>query len=306
MFNTPVALFVFNRPEITGKIFKIIAQVKPLQLFIIADGPRSSHPDDIHLCDAVRKIVTEIGWDCNVSRLYATENIGCRHSIPEGLNWVFSQVEECIILEDDCIPDPTFFNYCTALLEYYRDAEKIMTIGGYRCDGPNEFNTDSYFFSKYPSTWGWATWKRSWEKFDLDMKEWATLRNTDWLSDILSKNEYIHYWQRIFDKMCNNLDAWDYALAFACWLNGGLSIRSKINLISNIGFGPDATHTFYINDEISFRRSQPMPFPLVHPKEIIVYPLDEDRIEWVIYSGMTKRILTHGRERIVNRRNLNK
>ena len=303
MFNTPIALFVFNRPEITKKNFDILRRLEPTDLFVIADGPRKDHPADIALCESVRNIFLEIPWNCNVTRFYSDTNLGCRNSIPNGLDKVFSLVGDCIILEDDCIPNLSFFKYCSDLLEFYRDNEKIMTIGGYRCDGPNEVNGNSYFFSKYPSTWGWATWKRTWKKFDLDVREWKKLRETNWLLEILKEKDHVNYWQHIFDKMNPDFDAWDYALTFCCWLHKGLSVRSKVNMISNIGFGPDATHTTSINEEISFRNSHGINFPLVHPGKIEVHKEDEDRIEWVLFSGMTKRMLNIARQRISEKRN---
>ena len=247
-------------------------------------------------------MVESIDWPCETSRLYANHNLGCRISIPNGLNWVFSMVEECIILEDDCIPGPSFFQYCAELLNQYRDNERIMTIGGFRYDGPDEFNGDSFFFSKYPATWGWATWRRAWEKFDLDMEKWAQLRETDWLKNLLGNNDYVAYWYRIFDLMCNNMDTWDYALTFACWLNEGLSIRSKVNLVSNLGFGQGATHTSFQNDIISERLAGTMSFPLSIPDTITIEQANEDRIEWVTYSGIDKRIISVGREMILKRR----
>jgi hypothetical protein len=302
MFNTPVALFVFNRPHVTAKNFQVLRALKPSRLFIIADGPRSGNFADENLCREVRDIVEVIDWPCETSRLYANQNLGGRISIPNGLNWVFSLVEECIILEDDCVPGLSFFQYCAELLNHYRDDGRIMTIGGFRYDGPDEFNGDSFFFSKYPATWGWATWRRTWEKYDLDMAKWAQLRETDWLKKLLGNNDYVTYWCRIFDLMCDNMDAWDYALTFSCWLNDGLSIRSKVNLISNLGFGDGATHTLYENDIISSRQIRTMSFPLNFPKTVTVDQVNEDRIEWVTYSGVDKRIISKGREMILKRK----
>lgn len=303
MFNTPIAYFIFNRPELTRRTFEVIRRLQPATLFIIADGPRVSKPEDVSLVTAARNAVDNIDWDCRVTRIYAEQNQGGRYSITKGLDTVFSQVDECIILEDDCLPDLTFFEYCRSLLAHYRQEENIMTIGGYRCDGPDEFSGNSYFFSKYPVTWGWATWKRVWDKFDPDMKAWDVLRNTTWLQEILPDKSHENYWRRIFDKMRNGLDAWDYALAFMCWLNKGLSIRSKVNLVKNIGFGPDATHTTEVNEQISFRESTAMQFPLQHPSGIAVDEKDEERIEWVMYSGMTKRMMDAGRRRIQELKN---
>ena len=244
----------------------------------------------------------DIDWDCNFSTLYFEENVGCRNSIPNGLNWVFSEVEECIILEDDCLPDMSFFKYCSTLLEYYRNNEKIMSIGGHRYDGPDDFENNSYCFSKYPATWGWATWRRAWGKYDLQMKDWNDLRNTDWLEKILKNESYVKYWTYMFDKMCTGVDTWDYALTFSFWHENGISIRSNINLISNIGFNENATHTKHPNENIQLRLGKEIPFPLKHPDEIEIDDVYEDRIEWVSFSGITKRVIIEARNRILQKR----
>jgi glycosyltransferase involved in cell wall biosynthesis len=302
MFKTPVVLFIFNRPECTQLLFNAIAELQPERLFIVADGPRENNITDEALCAETRNIFNTINWPCNVFKFYADKNIGCRNSIPNGLNQVFENVEECIILEDDCLPQPTFFKFCEELLQRYRDDPRVMTIGGHRSDGPNEFNSESYFFSKYPTIWGWATWKNRWEKYDVNMAEWNTLRNSSWLNEILTTNDEINYWQRVFDKMQNGLDTWDYALVFSCWLNQCLSIRPKVNMISNIGFGNDATHTKSIQQTPPFTSSSNINFPLVHPQHIKVDEIAEKRIEWVSFSGMDKRILTEIQSKILRQK----
>jgi glycosyltransferase involved in cell wall biosynthesis len=291
MFKTPIVLFVFNRPGCTQQIFSAISDLQPETLFIVADGPRENNITDEALCVETRNIFNQINWPCNVLKFYADKNIGCRNSIPNGLNFVFEHVDECIILEDDCLPQPTFFQFCEELLEKYRNEPQVMTIGGHRSDGPNEFNSESYFFSKYPSIWGWATWKDRWEKYDLNMTEWSDLRNSSWLNKIFDSDNEIKYWHRMFDKMQNELDTWDYALVFSCWLNKCISIRPKVNMIENIGFDNDATHTKSIQQAPPFASPSNINFPLVHPKHIRVDEIAEKRIEWVSFSGMDKRIL---------------
>ncbi|MFM7023005.1 MAG: nucleotide-diphospho-sugar transferase [Flavobacteriales bacterium] len=301
MFHTPVALFIFNRPECTRQLFSVIAVLKPSRLFIIADGPRQNNPEDEQRCAETRAIFNEINWPCEVSRRYSELNMGCRNSIPSGLNWVFGQVEECIILEDDCVPDLSFFCYCSQLLDYYRSNEQIMTIGGHRSDGPNQTEGNSYFFSKYPNIWGWATWKRSWEKFDLSMTKWAELKSTSWLTEKLKEEKYVVYWTRIFDQM-EKMNTWDYAWVFSSWLNNGLSIRSSVNMISNIGFGADATHTTQDKNQYHSQKTSAISFPLKHPSAVVVDPEDEKRIEWVTFSGMHERLLENARLKIAELR----
>jgi glycosyltransferase involved in cell wall biosynthesis len=298
MFKTPIVIFIFNRPDCTQSVFSSIAAIQPERLFIVADGPRDGNIDDEQLCAAARLVTENISWPCDVSRKYSTKNIGCRNSIPAGLNWVFEQVEECIILEDDCLPQVSFFQYCEELLARYKNDSKVMTIGGHRSDGPNEFDGDSYFFSKYPSIWGWATWKNKWLCYDLAMQKWDSLRGTSWLRDILKKEEAVAYWRRMFDKMQNGFDTWDYALVYSSWLHNFISIRPKVNMIANIGFNDSATHTKSEESVSAFQIAADLHFPLVHPLNIAVNESDDERIEWVSFSGMDKRILNNLREKV--------
>jgi hypothetical protein len=291
MIKTPVVLFVFNRPSFAHQLFSVISRIKPPELFIFADGPRLNNYEDIALCKQTREVFKHINWPCKVERVYSKSNIGCRECIPRGLNQVFDSVKECIILEDDCIPQPSFFEFCEILLEKYRYNPKVMTIGGHRSDGPNEFLSNSYFFSKYPSIWGWATWRDRWQKYDLLMPEWSQLRNTNWLNNIFSSNHEVAYWHRYFDKVQDGLDMWDYALFFTCWLNEGLSIRPKVNMISNIGFGSDATHTKSEEHLNIFSKPTNITFPLVHPTNIEIDEEADKRIEWVNFSGQNLRVL---------------
>jgi hypothetical protein len=300
-FNVPVALFLFNRPKELKAVFDAIAKIKPSTIFLIADGPREGNIDDSRLCAAARSLVDQVNWPCKVYRQYSAINQGCRNAIPRGLDWVFSHVEECIILEDDCIPNESFFFYCQELLYRYRDNPRIISIGGHRYDGPDEFDAASYFFSKYPSTWGWATWRRAWEYFDLELTQWPELKNTDWLSEILGNKRHESYWSRIFDEMVKGKNTWDYALVFSSWAQNCISIRSKVNLIENIGFGPDATHTKDNHQLISQRKYQNLTLPLQHPCIIKTEVEDDDRIEWVSYSGTIDRMLQNARQKIRER-----
>lgn len=300
MFQTPVAIFIFNRPHCTEQLIKALATVRPCKLFVVADGPRNT--SDTVSCEQTRDIIDQIDWPCTILKRYSKENIGCRESIPNGLNWVFDQVETCIILEDDCIPQPSFFPFCEELLSLYKNDERIMTIGGHRSDGPNECEKESYYFSKYPSVWGWATWKKKWAKFDLNMDQWNALKDSNWLSTILPNVKAIEYWKRIFDKMKNGMNTWDYALAYSCWLHHGLSIRSKVNMISNVGFGEDATHTRQPELKGVYANPIDIKFPLIHPNLIRIDEAADDRIEWINFSGMDDRMLELAKDKILKLR----
>src|SRR5712691_1210425 len=180
--RTPVVLIVFNRPEITAQSFAAIRAARPTQLFIIADGPRPNVSGDEEKCAATRAVVEKVDWPCQILRKFAESNLGLRRNVSEGLDWVFRQTEEAIILEDDCLPDPTFFPFCDAMLERYRDDGRIGMISG---TNPSAHlappDGESYFFSRYYYIWGWATWRRAWQLYDREMTAWPAMRRSGWL-----------------------------------------------------------------------------------------------------------------------------
>lgn len=296
MYTTPIALFIFNRPAFTQQIVSILRILRPEKLFVVADGPRLNIPTDISLCAQTRQVIDEIDWPCEVIKKFSDVNLGCRNSLPQGLDFVFQQVESCVILEDDCMPNLSFFKFCEELLPLYRDNQAIMTISGHRSDGPNELDSDSYFFSAYPAIWAWATWKNRWEKYELAMSRWPELRDKSWLTSILKTRESQRYWTRIFDKMQEGLDTWDYAWVFASWLHRGLSIRPKVNMISNVGFGNEATHT--TQEVFNFPPAIEMNFPLKHPACVEIDEQADSRIEWVSFSGMDTRRIAKARAKV--------
>lgn len=297
MLDTAVAFFVFNRPTLTARVFSRIRLAAPKQLFIIADGPRPDRPDDPLLCAAVLEIINQVTWDCDLHTLIRSENVGCRNSIPRGLDWVFAYTDRCIILEDDCLPELSFFPYCESLLTQYENDFEVMTISGCSPESVNKQRHDSYYFSRYPNVWGWATWKRAWNLVDMNANKWSSLKNTDWLEKIFPNKQHRNFWHRIFNHM-GELDTWDYALTYSCWLVGGLSIRPSQNQIQNIGFARSATHTKDANYFLSKLDSVEMTFPLVHPIHKTVDQTIEDRIEWLLYSGIDQRRLSIARDAI--------
>jgi hypothetical protein len=264
--QTPVIFMVFNRPEATEKVFRTIRAVQPPKLLVIADGSRTNHPDDVEKCTAVRKIIDSVDWDCEVIKEYAEVNMGTRLRGSSGLTWAFNtQVEEAIILEDDCLPHPTFFQYCEDLLNYYRHDERVLTISGDNSPLGYQRTADSYFFSRYPRIWGWATWRRAWKYYDLEMKLWPEVRDGNWLADILEEPEDVKFWKKIFQITYDGYECWDYQWIFASFLQNGLNIISNQNLISNIGFGVQATHTFGEDSPRADLPTWDMKFPLKHP-----------------------------------------
>jgi len=280
---SPVALFIFNRPEITQQIVGILQRINIPTLFVVADGPRPGNLEDEVLCRQTRKIVDSISWDCKVHKLYREVNVGCGHSPAQGLDWVFSQVDRCIILEDDCIPHPSFFRYCSELLERYLADPRIMMISGDNYLLGRHPISNSYLFSINTQTHGWATWRRAWERYDFYMKDWPQLRSLSWLNQLLANKSYAKSWLKNFDfayyeaNHNPNCTFWDYQWIYACWKYNGLTIIPSVNLISNIGYGQSATHTLEDEHPLAALACDEMPFPLKHP-EIIARDFEADDI----------------------------
>ena len=262
---TPVALMIFNRPELTARTFEAIAQAKPEKLFVVADGPRS--PEESERCRQARAIIERVDWPCEVLTNFADTNLGCRRRISSGLDWVFSEVEEAIILEDDCVAALSFFSFCQELLEKYRHDERVMHIGG--CNFQDEDQTPySYYFSRYLHVWGWATWRRAWELFDVNMSSWPETRTS--IADLFDDDVERDYFVGAFELGFQGDDQiWDYMWSYACLAQSGLSVVPHVNLVSNIGWGVDATHT---NQEIPGLANRPAGNigPLRHPPSVLV------------------------------------
>jgi hypothetical protein len=181
---------------------------------------------------------------------------------------VFEQVEEAIILEDDCVPHPTFFRYCQELLQRHRDDERVMHIGSSGFQFGRARTPFSYFFSRHYPSWGWASWRRAWRHFDMSAELWPTVRDESWLLDIFDDERLVEHWRRLLDRTyagAGNVSWWDFQWTFACWMQNGLSILPYLTLVSNIGFGQDGTHTRGASDRIANLPTEEMPFPLQHP-----------------------------------------
>ena len=267
--TTPVVFIIYNRPETTMRVFNVIREAKPAHLLVIADGPRENHPQDVEKCKATREIIELVDWKCEVLTNFSDENLGCKKRVSSGLDWAFECVEQAIILEDDCVPHSTFFRYCQELLEHYKNDNRIMLISGNNFQPAGEQYTDSYYFSRYPHIWGWATWRRAWKYFDVNMTLWPSFRDGEWLECILENKRDIDYWDEIFERTFDGItDSWGYALLFTCWSQGFLAISPICNLVSNIGFGFDATHTTKINKYANME-IYPVDFPLKHPPFVI-------------------------------------
>jgi hypothetical protein len=243
--NTPVVFFIFNRPDLTRQVFAAIAKARPPKLFIVADGPRPDRPGEALRCAEAREAAAAVDWECEVSTRFSDRNLGCRDAVAGGLDWVFSLVDAAIILEDDCLPHPDFFPYCEDLLERYRTVDRVMMISGTSSQKGNARGDASYFFARYCHCWGWATWRRAWQHYDVSMEDYPRFLAEGEIRRILRSEAIQRRWLQIFDLMrAKAIDTWDYQWVFAIWRRDGVSATPNVNLVSNIGFGPEATHTF--------------------------------------------------------------
>ncbi|MCP2728634.1 glycosyltransferase family 2 protein [Limnofasciculus baicalensis] len=269
--KTPVVFIIFKRPDTTEKVFEVIRQAKPPKLLVIADGARADKPGEAEKCAAARAIIDRVDWDCEVLTNYSDVNLGCAKRVSSGLDWVFDNVEEAIILEDDCIPHPTFFRFCEELLERYQNDDRIMVIAGNNFQFGHRKIDYSYYFSRYNHCWGWASWRRAWQHFDFTMKVWPEVRDNNLLRDILLDASAVKYWKKIFQSTYRGegkIDSWAFRWTFTCWVQSGLTILPNVNLITNIGYAKDATHTTKSN-QFDMMAVEAINFPLQHPPFVI-------------------------------------
>jgi hypothetical protein len=275
-FETPVVLIIFNRPEHTKKVLEKIRDVRPKKLYVISDGPRTGKALDPELVLACRRLINEIDWGCEVVRDFAEHNLGCRERVVTGLSNVFKQEDRAIILEDDCLPSKSFFYFTQSLLDRYADDPRVGSIGGTLPTGISHPGPESYFFSKYPQIWGWGTWSRVWTNYDASIADWPTMRTTNFLDGKLHSKKAAANWRWNFDSVYKSqIDTWDYQFIFSMWRHNLLTVIPSSNLISNIGFGPDATHTFDTSSKFSNIACNDIRFPLVHPEFVSTTSVDE-------------------------------
>jgi hypothetical protein len=237
-------------------------------LFVAADGPKQI--EDHQKCIETRALVDSVDWECDVITLFRDENLGCRRAISGAISWFYEHVEEGIILEDDCLPSQSFFQYCQELLNRYRDNEQVMVISGDNFQAGRTVTGDSYYFSRYPHCWGWASWRRAWQKYDDTLTGWPEYQESQAFLDIGADNPlFKSYWSRNFSRVISGeVDSWAYAWTYNCWVNGGLTAIPEKNLVKNIGFGPDATHTTGASERISAMQVWELDFPLRHPAQV--------------------------------------
>ncbi|MFB6457184.1 glycosyltransferase family 2 protein [Chitinophaga sp. Hz27] len=256
--NTPVLILIFNRKAKSLELIRHLRAVKPSRLYISADGPRKDRPEEGAQCEATRSATLEaIDWPCQVTTLFRDTNLGCGKAVSSAISWFFDQVEEGIILEDDCMPDPSFFNFCTKMLHFYRNDQYIMHINGSNFQFGQRRGTSSYYYSRMPHIWGWATWRRAWKHYDFSLNKYRHL-STAGLSRTL-----LHDYKWILN---GKLDTWDIQWFLSVWFNKGWVIAPNVSMVRNIGYDTESTHTQRIPswfDKISYGQIN----DVIHPQQ---------------------------------------
>ena len=285
LLETPVVFLVFNRPALTREVFARIAEARPRQLLVVADGPRPDRDGEAALCEQVREIATEVTWRCELHTAFAPRNLGCRTRVVSGLNWAFSLVEEAIILEDDIVPDPSFFRFCEEMLGRFRGDQRVSMITGFNHSADRTQTPNSYFFSEMTHVWGWATWRDSWAAYDEALSAWPAVRDANLLREVFPERSAQRYWHAIFERMYrgDGPNTWDYQWMFTNLCRHALAVTPRVNLVQNIGFGADATHS--TNPDGAPRVNVGgLAFPLQHPPAMIASrsldAIDQQLSQW--------------------------
>lgn len=283
-------LLVFNRPQTTRQVWEWVRQARPARLYIAADGARSSRAGEDVRVNEVRQIVNAgVDWTTEVKLLFRERNFGCKNAVSSAIDWFFEHEEEGVILEDDCLPGADFLPFCYSLLDYYRHNEQVMHISGNNFLNGKIEMAESYYFSKLTHIWGWATWRRAWKHYDVEMKTWPEKMKQGLINEIWMKRSQVNYWQKKFSQMYNGeIDTWDYQWTYAVWANNGLAINPKVNLVKNIGFDEDATHT---KKESWWLVNEVEPLPVIsHPSQIKVNHQADDYSSSFLYPSIFDKV----------------
>lgn len=245
LYQTPILLLIFNRMSTTVRVFEKIKAQKPKYLFIASDGSREGKENEQAEVEKIRKyVLDQIDWDCEVKTLFRDKNLGCGVAPYTAITWFFDHVEKGIILEDDCLPLPGFFEFCEEVLNYYKDDERIYEISGHNLQAGKVRGDGSYYFSNYPGIWGWASWARAWKNYDYEMRDYEDFVRNNSISKVLPDIKQRKFWMKLFNNAKKLGSWWDYQWVYTIWKNQGISIIPNANLVRNIGFDDGGTHTF--------------------------------------------------------------
>ena len=266
--RAPILFLVFNRPEPTRRVFEAIRGYRPPRLYVAADGPRPEAAGEWRLCAETRSVLNQVDWECEVCTLFRDQNLGCGLAVSEAIAWFFEQEEEGIILEDDCLPDSSFFSFCEEMLDRYRGCPEVGSVSGNNFLPRTLRMQEPYGFSKYVQIWGWATWRRFWKTYDLkltgDLAEWERI-----IRQANPIQNQANYWIQIFKTMQAGLiDTWDYQVMFSSWRQGFIHVFPSRNLVTNLGYGGDATHTNFESPLANLERESINNYEITLPAKV--------------------------------------
>ncbi len=290
-FKTPILIIAWKRPKQTKELINKVKLIKPENLYIACDGPRKDNQEDNKKVKDTREILLKSFEKVPSKKyLFSDNNQGCKIGVTNAINWFFENESEGIILEDDCIPHLDFFIFCQEMLETYKNDQRIWSITGHNQQRNSQIGNGTYYFSKFPRSWGWAAWKRSWEKYDRDTIDWPQIKSKGILKDKLLSRRELRFWVKILDNIYynNSPNTWDYQWSLSAFLNSGLTIVPNKNLIHNIGFDEDATHTLLGETEtlidIDIKNCNSI-FPTIHPDYFVINEKADNLIDTLEYSG---------------------
>ena len=267
-FPTPILLIGYSRPHTLKKVIDAVRKVKPKTIYVFCDGPKIDDIESQKQVSMVQEVfLNDIDWECDLKTKFLNTNMGCRHGVKFAIDWFFSNEESGIILEDDIVPINSFFMFCKEMLDKYKDDNRVAQISGLSRVNDTYPSQASYSFSRFPHIWGWASWSRAWNTYDENMDEWSEIKKRNLLSSIGNK-KFSSYWIEQFDLVENGLDTWDLVWAYSVITQNMISVVPKYNLISNIGFGPGATHTSDYSGALP--ETKPLSFPIIHPVNFMV------------------------------------
>ncbi|MCA9652383.1 MAG: glycosyltransferase family 2 protein [Myxococcales bacterium] len=301
-YSTPIVLLAFNRPDATRKVLEIVLAQRPRTLYVVADGPRPEVPSDVETCRATRALFDDLPAEVELHRLYSEGNMGVRRRVASGLDEVLEREEQAVILEDDCLAHASFFGYCEALLERFRDDERVASITGSNTQG-NRINAEarsySYHFSAVGMPWGWATWRRAWRAYDARLELWPAFRRSGWLRDRLG-HVAGGQWERVLDN-AHEVDSWWVRWCMSCWCQGRLAIVPRVNLITNLAgkIQEGETTEAAIAARFGNLPTHPLESPLMHPPFVVRDPVAERRVletmlPWSPVGRTVKQVLIEG------------
>lgn len=267
--SPPVLIIAFNRTDTLSRVVEALAPLAPSRMYVAADGPREDRAGEAARCEEVRRMLTALPWRCEIRSRFLDANAGCAHGVAGAVSWFFEQEPSGIVLEDDCVPDPSFLPYCAEMLARHADDDRVMLVLGTRFAAAVPWQTASYSYSRFFSAWGWASWRRAWRRYELALGDWRSkCRGAGQpVPDLPAASN--SGWSRKLDQVAASEppQTWDYQWSFAHFRHDGLAVLPKSNLVSNVGAGPDATHTRRGSIWLELPRAS-LEHPLVHPERI--------------------------------------